>query len=316
VLAVSNHKLPDNTVKIPKLFALLTALFVFSPLKRLPAQTPEDAARPKIHIGPGDLLELKIFDAPEFSQVIRVDDLGDTTIIFAGKIHLAGLTAEESQTLIAKKYQDRDIFLHPEVSVLIREYSTQGVSILGEVAKPGVFPVLGTLSLLDVISEAGGTTPTASNQVMIQRGLDGSMLTVNFSKNARDSFAANVEVHPGDKILVPRAGMVYVIGNVNRPGGFVMLNQGSMSLLQALAMAEGPTSTASLNRARLIRKTSSGYQDIPVPLKNMLNGHDEDRAMQADDILFIPNSAAKSVLYRGLPGILEAATSAAIYSAH
>lgn len=292
---------------------LITVLFSLLPAVS-PAQTPEDTARPKIHIGPGDLIEVKIFGAPDFSQTARVDDVGDATIIFIGKIHFAGLTTEESQTLIAKKYQDGDFFLHPEVSVLIREYSTQGVSILGEVAKPGVYPVLGNLTLLDIISEAGGTNPAAGDQVTIRRRFDGSTLTVNLPRNARPSFASDdVEIQPGDKIFVPRAGIVYVLGDVKQPGGYVMQNQGRISLLQALAMAAGANSTASLNRARLIHKTSSGYQDIAVALKDILKGHEDDWQMQAEDILYIPNSAAKSILYRGLPIILESATNAAIY---
>ena len=295
---------------------LLVAVFLFHPSPFLRAQESADTVRPRIHIGPGDLIEVKIFNAPEIAQTARVDDIGDATLTFIGKVHLGGLTPEDSQMLIASKYIEGDIFLHPEVSVLIQEYSTQGVSVLGEVAKPGVFPVLGTRSLLDIISEAGGTTPTASKEVTIQRRLDGSMLTVKLSRNARASLEADVEIQPGDKIIVPRAGIVYVIGNVHQPGGFMMQNEGRISLLQAVAMAGGANGTASLNRAKLIRKTAEGYVEIPVSLKNILNGQDSDREMQAEDILYIPNNAGKSILYRGVPGIVDAATSAAIYRAY
>jgi polysaccharide export outer membrane protein len=136
------------------------------------------------------------------------------------------------------------------------------------------------------------------------------------SKNARASLAADVEIQPGDRIIIPRAGIVYVIGNVNRPGGFVMQNEGRISLLQAMAMAAGSNSTAALDQAKLIRKTSAGYTEASVPLKKILKGQASDQPMQAEDILYIPNSATRSIFYRGLPGILQSASSAAIYSAY
>jgi polysaccharide export outer membrane protein len=296
--------------------ALFVAVLLFHPSPLLRAQGSADTARPRIHIGPGDLIEVKIFDAPEIAQTARVDDLGDATLTFIGRTHLGGLTPEESQTLIANQYREGNFFVHPEVSVLIQEYSTQGASVLGEVAKPGVYPVLGARSLLDIISVAGGTTPTASNEVTIQRRIDGSMLTVKLSRNARASLEADVEIQPGDKIIVPRAGIVYVIGNVHQPGGFVMQNEGRISLLQAVAMAGGANGTASLNRAKLIRKTVGGYIEIPVSLKSILKGQESDREMQAEDILYIPNNTGKSILYRGVPGLVDAATSAAIYKAY
>ena len=296
--------------------ALLVAAVLIHPSTLLLAQIPASLGSPKIHIGAGDLLEVKVFNAPEMTQTVRIDDVGDTTLTLIGRIHLGGLTAEQSQSLIADRYKDGNFFLHPEVSVLIQEYSTQGASVLGEVAKPGVYPVLGSRSLLDIISAAGGTTPTASNEATVQRRLDGSVLTVRLSRNARIALESDVEIQPGDKIIIPRAGIVYVLGNVNRPGGFVMDNEGKISLLQAIAMAAGSNSTASLDRARLIRKTDFGYVEFNVPLRKILKGQKSDEQMQAEDILYIPNNAAKSILYRGLPGIVQSASSAAIYTAY
>lgn len=295
------------------LASLLTAiLFSIPPL--MLGQKASGGAVPKLRIGPGDLIEVKIFNAAEIDQTVRVDDIGDVNLTLIGKVHLAGLTVEESQALIANKYKAGNFFLQPDVSVFIEEYSTQGTSVTGEVAKPGVYPVLGTRSLLDIISEAGGTTPTASNVVTIQRHLDGSIMSVKLSRNARQLLESDVEIQPGDKIIVGRAGIVYVIGNVNRPGGFVMQNEGTISLLQAMAMAAGANGTACLDRAKLIRKTNAGYVEIPVALKKILKGRESDRQMDAEDILYIPNSAGKSVLYRGLPGVVQSAGSAAVYN--
>jgi polysaccharide export outer membrane protein len=299
-----------KTLKTISLFLLAAILLQLSP-----ALLAQDSAppTPKLYIGPGDLLVVSMFNAPEIYQTVRVDDLGDASLPLIGKVHLAGLTTTAGEALIAQTYQAKNFFLHPEVSVFISEYSTQGTSVLGEVLRPGVYPVLGTRSLLDIISAAGGTTPTASNDITVQRHADGSILTVKLSKNSRESLAADVEILPGDKIIVGRAGIVYVIGNVNRPGGFVMQNEGTISLLQAIAMAEGSTSTAALDHAKLIRKTPEGYVEILAPLQKILNGQAPDREMQAEDILYVPNSIGKTIFYRGLPSIAQSAVSAATY---
>ena len=226
------------------------------------------------------------------------------------------MTAEEGQKAVASQYENGNFFVHPDVSILIHEYITQGASILGEVGKPGVYPVLGNLTLLNIISAAGGMTPTANNEVTVQRHSDASVVKVKLSADPRKTLDADIEIQPGDKVIVPRAGIVYVIGNVNHPGGFVMQNEGQISLLQAIALAEGVNGTASLDRTKLIRKTANGYIEIPVSLKKILKGRAPDMPMQAQDILFIPNSASKSMLYRGLPGIVQAASGAAIYSAY
>jgi polysaccharide export outer membrane protein len=294
---------------------LLVTVVLLLPSTMLLAQAPATPS-PRLRIGAGDLLEVKIFDAPEMTQTVRVDDAGDTTLNLVGKVHLAGLTAEQGQKAVASQYENGNFFVHPDVSILIREYITQGASILGEVTKPGVYPVLGSQSLLNIISAAGGLTPAAFFEVTVERHSDASVLRVKLSRDPRETLGADIEIQPGDKIIVPRAGIVYVIGNVNRPGGFVMQNEGQISLLQAVAMAEGMNGTASLNRAKLIRKTATGYVEIPVPLKKILKGQESDRQMQAEDILYIPNSAGKSILYRGLPGIVQSASGAAIYSAY
>jgi len=163
---------------------------------------------------------------------------------------------------------------------------------VGEVAKPGIYPVLGSLSLLNIIPAAGGTTAAASNEITIQRHSDGSVLKAKVSRDAFETLESDIEIQPGDKVIVPRAGIVYVIGNVNRPGGFVTQNEGEISLLQAIAMAAGVTGTASLDRTKLIRKTSAGYVEIPVPLKEILKGRERDLQMTAEDILYVPNRPA------------------------
>ena len=131
-------------------------------------------------IGPGDLIEVNVYDEADLQQTVRLNDLGDGTLSLIGSVHLAGLTTDQAEALIARKLKEGNYLLAPQVSVFIREYSTQGVSVLGEVKTPGVYGVAGGQSLLDVLAAAGGTTPLAGSEITIQRAGDASTLTVLF----------------------------------------------------------------------------------------------------------------------------------------
>jgi polysaccharide export outer membrane protein len=275
----------------------------------------EIASKPLVRLGPGDLLEVRVFDTPELTQTIRVNDLGDASFSLIGHLHVGDLTPDEARDGIAHKLVDGHFLVNPQVSVLIQEYGTQGVSVLGEVQKPGVYSVLGNRTLLDVISQAGGTTMYAGSSVTVKRNSDGTLLTIPLTRNATNTLASDVRLQPGDKVIIPRASLVYVLGDVGRPGGFLMQNGGRMTVLQAMALAGGQTRTASMDNARLIHKTDSGYTDAHIRLKKIMNGHEPDTELQAEDILYVPNSAAKSLIYRTAPGIVQSASSAAVYGA-
>jgi polysaccharide export outer membrane protein len=274
-----------------------------------PASLEADSTR--VRVGPGDLLEVKVFDISELDQQVRVSDRGDAVLTFLGRLHLAGLTTAEVQTLVENRLREGNFVREPQVSILIDEYGTQGVSILGEVAKPGVYPVLGPRTLLDMISLASGLTPMAAHEATIKRREGAEVFTASLSDNPAELLASNIELWPGDTVIVPKAGIVYVIGDVGKPGGFVMENSGRESLLEAVALAAGVNRTAALSKTRVIRKTSAGYEDIPVDLKRILNGKTADIALQREDIVYIPPSMARSMLFH-TPQMLEAAASSAM----
>jgi polysaccharide biosynthesis/export protein len=277
-----------------------------------PSYIPNSQMDSRLRIGEGDLITVGVFDVPEMAQTLRVSDLGDASFHLLGSLHLAGLTTDEAGALIGRKLREENYIIDPQVSVIITEYSTQGVSVLGEVNKPGVYQVLGNRSLLDIISEAGGTTRTAGPDATVKHR-DGTVITIQLTKNAEASLASDFELLPGDKLIISRASLVYVLGDVSRPGGFVMGNDGNMTVLQAVAMAGGVTMTASMNHSRLIRKNASGYTEVSVPLKKLLQGGGGDMSLQPEDIVYIPTSSAKSALYRTIPAVVGSASSAAIY---
>jgi polysaccharide biosynthesis/export protein len=272
-----------------------------------------DASR--VRVGPGDRLTVKVFDVEELTQDIRVSDRGDAALTFIGRLHLAGLTTGEAQTLIETRLREGNFVREPQVSVLIDEYGTQGVSVLGEVAKPGVYPVLGPRNLLDVISLASGLTPMAAHEATIKRRDGAEVLTASLSYNPTELLASNVELWPGDTVIVPKAGIVYVIGDVGRPGGFPMENNGRVSLLQAVALAAGVNRTAALSKAQVIHKTSAGYEQTAVDLKRILHGKSPDIALEREDIVYIPSSVTRSLLFRAPEVLQAAAASSVVYTA-
>jgi len=278
-------------------------------------QSANRAVDARLHIGPGDLLELAVFDVPELAQVVRVSDTGSASLMLLGSLHLDGLTAGEAQALIEYRLRQGNFILDPHVSLIIREYGTQGVSVLGEVKKPGVYPVLGARNLLDIISEAGGTTLFAGPQATVKRRAGEETLTASLSNDPAELLARDIELRPGDTVIVPKAGIVYVLGDVGRPGGYVMQNNGRITLLQAVAMAQGVNRTAAKKHTRLIHKGASGVQEITLDLKPVLEGRVPDPALQPEDILYIPPSTAKSFVIRDTPALMQSTASAAIYQA-
>ena len=264
----------------------------------------------EILIGPGDLIEVSVYGA-DYIKEVRVRSTGEITLPMAGTLKVGGLTPAQAETLIARRLIDGDFFNDPRVSVIEKETVTQGISILGEVQKPGVYPLPGPRKLFDAISAAGGTTPRAGNTVSILHRADSrppETVTLSYGKSSNES---NVYVYPGDTVVVSKAGVVYVVGDVRLPGGFVMENS-HMTILEAYAMAQGANPTAALDRAQLIRK--SGSEGQVVSLKKILAAKAPDMNLQPDDIVFVPTSGAKVASRRTIDALVQTASGIAIYS--
>jgi polysaccharide export outer membrane protein len=268
-----------------------------------------------LRLSSGDLLDLKVLGTtdPDFSPKLRVDEQGSITLPYAGVVMVSGLTAEDAGRAIEARFREKDVLKDPHVSVTVLEYATQGVTVLGEVKNPGVYPLLGTHSLLDLMSAAGGVTPNAGKGVTITHREDPDHpIIVNVATKPGSTASFNVDIHPGDIIMVSHAGIVYVLGDVGKPGGFLIENSDRLTVIQAIALAQGTSRTASPNHARLIRKTASGHEELPVPLAKILADKAPDPMLADGDILFVPSSGPKNAM-RDIESILPSAASAAIY---
>ena len=182
-------------------------------------------------LGPGDLIEIAVFGVPDLSTKTRVSGSGDVYLPLIDYVHVADLTTDEAQVMIQKRLEDGGFVRGPHVSIFVDESASQAITMLGEVARPGPYPALGDRRLFDLISAAGGFSDKAGRNVTIERRGDPSqkvelqLSSSNLAENMKD----NVDVYPGDTIIVSRAGIIYVVGDVNHPSGFVIEDNSSAS---------------------------------------------------------------------------------------
>jgi polysaccharide export outer membrane protein len=268
-------------------------------------------------IGPGDLIFVKVFDTPEMTQQVRVTDAGTAPLAFIGELKLVGQTPAEASKIIQAALVQKQLMRHPQVTVLIEDYATQTVSVMGQVRNPGVFPIATPQPILKVLSQAGGLTDMADRNIAIERHNDPSQkVRYYLANNADKALSEGVTVYPGDTVLVPRAGIVYVLGDVAHPGGYpITTNDSILTVLQAITLAGSPNKTAYESSVRLIRKTPNGQQDLPIRLSAIEKGKQVDLILQPDDVLYIPFSWAKNMAVSA-SAIVSSTSSAAIYAAH
>lgn len=321
------------TMKKHSKLALLSALVMgtlllsLAPASVLGQQTAEQAptgaartmlpASPSLPISFGDLIQVTVFDSPELSGAFRVSSKGEVVLPVGGAVKVKGLTAAEAGTAIADQLKQAGIVLEPHVTVMIIEYQTQGVTVMGEVRSPGVYPVLGNRTVMDMIALAGGLNENAGKVATVfhrDTPSDLRQVKLNVSVQTPESAAeGSVEVLPGDTISISRSGVIYVIGDVGRPGGFLVEHNDRLSVLQALALASGANQTASYSGTRLVRKTDSGRIQIDLDLKKVLNGEGSDLLMADGDILYIPVSNKKVYSLRAIEAAIGVSTGIAVY---
>ena len=267
-------------------------------------------------IGPGDQLHVQVFETPDLEQHPRVTDDGNLPLMLVGNVHVVGLTPAQAAGAIQEALIAGNFLRHPQVTVTVDQYATQSVSVLGQVKLPGTFPITAPRSIFDMIALAGGLTDVADRSITIERNSNPTTKVTYFlSNNSNEAIDNTVLVYPGDKILVPKAGLVYVLGDVRTPGGFVMSNNSSqLTVLQAVALAGGTNHSAVPSRARLIRKDGpTGYTDTPLQVSAMQKGKQTDMLLQAGDIIYVPFSYLRNLAVQS-SGIAAAATSASIYA--
>ncbi len=344
-------------------------------------------------IGSGDLLSVSVFDVPELTREVRVSQSGTISIpLVPTRLHIAGLTETQAEQVIADVLQANGLVSHPEVGVMVKEHRSKPITIVGAVQHPMVYEADQSVSLLEVLAEAGGITNDAGDTIIVTRAHSaafvmvpspepispsapgaapsaesstqdapalsdkdttsnpnhpafpsatelaqnspppanstnptsspgttapsGNIITINLNELLeRGDTRNNIPLQAGDVVTVPHAGIVYVLGAVNHPGGFVMSNDRSeLGTMKVLSLAGGLTKIAKLDHAVIIRKDGQGKQtETEVDLKQILNQKAEDIPMRASDVLYIPDNHVKEALFMALQVSVAVATAVAIY---
>jgi polysaccharide export outer membrane protein len=290
-----------------------------APGRLLPPATtsaPSPQQQESLLIGPGDVLHVQVVDAPEMEQHVRVTDSGMIPLVGAGDVKVGGMTIAAAQAAIHEHLIETHYMNHPQVMVTVEQYATETVSVVGEVARPGAYPITTPRTVLDVLSFAGGITNVADRNILIQRHDSKDEAVAYFvSNDPKQAVSTQVMVDPGDTVIVPKAGIVYILGDVNRPGGFAMANnQDHMTLLQALALAGGLQHSARQGHARLIREAEGKSHEEQLNLGEIQKGKRPNPTLYAGDILYVPFSWAKGLATSMAPNLSGSAATAAIYA--
>jgi len=280
-------------------------------------------------LGPDDQLQIS---GPELEETanktVTVDGEGDLQAPLVGRVHVAGLTVQQAEHELNKRLSR--YIRNPQVAMDVKELRSQPASVLGAVNNPGVHQVSGHKTLLEMISMAGGTRPDAGYRIQITRQVEwGCIPLTSATMDASGKYSVatvnlqeiieakrpeeNIQILPHDVVSIPKADMVYVTGAVKKAGGFILGEHQTMSVIQALSLAEGLGQAPDSKHARIVRTTGDQREEIPVDLKSILQGKGKDVTMQGNDILFVPDSTGRRVALRVMEAAIQTGTGIAIY---
>jgi len=313
----------------------LSILFLFTAVcAPVQAQTPRtitsdagSANLPAQKIGPNDLIAVSVYDAPELTRTVRVGADGLIRLpILKRQIKADGLMPGELESSIANALRAEQLIIDPFVTVTVAEYNSRPISVAGAVKQPLTFQANNPVTLLEAITRAGGLSPEAGSEILVTHPKTASDSTgsslvqripVRGLIDAADP-ALNILLTGGEEVRVPEVGKFFVLGNVHKPGVFPMQGNAGISVLKALASAEGLMPLASKEAYIYRREGAAGSKnEIPVPLKKILDRKAPDMPLMADDILYVPDATGRRATLATLEKIAlfgSGAASALIYT--
>jgi len=300
------------------------------PISRVAAETNDriaqlahasDVKQGDYLIGSGDLLGIEVFDVPELSRDVRVNETGYISLpLMPTKIHASGLNPIQLQDKLAELLQTNGLVSTAQVTVSVKEQHSEPITVIGAVRNPMVIQAMRQTTLLQALSQAGGVADDAGTTVIVTRPTPNPSAATDLVADPSTTSTAsqtytisladvlesananfNIPLVGGDVVSVPRAGIIYVVGAVTRPGGFLMQNDlDRMTMLKMLSLAGGATSTAKLKNAVILRKnlTTGNRDQVPVDMAKILHMKSQDIPMQPNDILFVPDSNGLKALHR------------------
>lgn len=276
---------------------------------------PEDIS--KVQLVPGTLLSMDVFGIPELSGVnLRIDEAGNVSVPLLGPLRVVGLTMAQAQQSLTQALVAAEILVNPVVHLNVIQFAPEYVAVLGEVQSPGRYQVIAPRTLADVLALAGGETAAAGTDIEVQHGAPGAGTAVQHVAYAPHESSAKLReimIAPGDSVYVRKAGAVYVLGAVNRPGGYMMVNGGRLNIYQAISLAGGTALDAGKNGMYILRPHDEAFETIKVPFSKLAQRRPAEIELEKNDVLYVPRSGWKVTLLNG-SAIIGAAVGGAVYS--
>ena len=276
------------------------------------AGEPAAANLPAQKMGPHDLIAVSIYGSPELSRTVRISSEGLIRLpMLRRRLEAAGRLPAEMESAIAESLIEERILVDPVVTVTVVEYHSRPISVAGAVRRPVTFQAYGTVTLLEAITRAEGLSADAGPEIVVNRMETGTeesprlvrRIPVKELLDGRD-LGVNLRLYGGEQILVPEADKIFVVGNVKRPGAFPVRDSSDTTLLKLLALAEGLTPYAG-RRAYLYRRETgrTAKTEIPIELRKIVERKAADVPLQANDILYIPDSKGRRMTLSALERI-------------
>jgi len=256
----------------------------------------QDQYKADYKIGAKDLLEISVFGLDEMNRTVRVSEDGKITLPLLGEVEVEGLTKTELEKKLSQLLEEKYL-QSPQVTVFIKEYQSKRISVLGAVGKPGPYELLGRQTLLQLISEAGGLTEYAGDDIIVIRQLqDGTNISLKISIDdlfLKGDARLNIPLEPNDIVNIPaeKTVLIYVFGQVRKPGALEVKKSNIPTLLQAIAQAGGFSERASKGGVLIKRINKDGKEkQIKVNVKNIIKGKKKDIQLLENDVVYVPET--------------------------
>jgi polysaccharide export outer membrane protein len=248
-------------------------------------------------ISAGEMVHINVFDAPDFSLVTRVSESGDVPFPIIGTFHIAGLNSTSAAEALAKQLKDRNLMQDPEITITV-DSTTTGITVLGEVRSPGIYPPPGKPQLSDLLATAGGLTANTGRIIEItSKSNPGKKEYLTWDPTMHNTDNFDRPIHAGDRVLVRSCGIAYVGGNVGRPGAYSLCGSPQMTLSEVMSLAGGVAPSSSLSKTYLVRAQPDGTKVVEqIDIKKVLTSKVADPAIHEDDIIYVSPSPVKQVL--------------------
>ncbi|WP_353071522.1 polysaccharide biosynthesis/export family protein [Tunturiibacter gelidoferens] len=273
-----------------------------------------------VYLGVGDVFSIRIYGNADYTPLVRVGLDGTVQLPLIGSVLVDNLTVHQTQDLIAQKLKEAGMFRDPQVAIQITDSPNQIVTVIGELH--GIVPVIGERRLFDVLAAVGsgaggggaagngggattvvvgggGLPATASHIITINRYGVAEPIVIDLGTDPAKSALINIPIYPRDTIIIPRVGVVYLLGAFKTQGAIPLQQNSPITLMKVAALAGGPGYEGRFNDLRIIRTTGTTRQMVKVDISKVINGKVPDPVLQAEDIVLLPTNPMKAAIKNG-----------------